>query len=247
LLTRSDYEVDREIKYKRLVQSALLSLIAPLGWMLLESITEDKSLRVIFYQEYDLFLYMFLGTLVSFSIFGLIVGHHEARLEYLTITDPLTGMFNRRYFLGRISEEYAKAKRNRTALTLAIIDIDDFKKINDKYGHLTGDKVLTEIAKAICGVVRKGETVARVGGEEFALILPECDKEVSSLVLKRIIKTVEDTVILTDNAKITVTISAGIAGIEDINPEDQYEKLYFCADKAMYQSKKSGKNCLSLY
>jgi diguanylate cyclase (GGDEF)-like protein len=115
---------------------------------------------------------VFLGTIVVFGTFGAVWGFREALLDEMAHQDSLTGLLNRRFLHGRLREELASAKRHGRLTSFALFDIDHFKKVNDEYGHTVGDHVLQLIGKAIRSTLRTGEIAARVGGEEFAPLLP---------------------------------------------------------------------------
>jgi diguanylate cyclase (GGDEF)-like protein len=170
--------------------------------------------------------------------------HHE--LKQLAFVDNLTKVFNRNYWTQRLSEEIKRADRSHTPLTLVILDIDNFKKCNDQFGHIAGDEVLRRIAGIIKENSREVDYVGRYGGEEFGLILPNLSEEVAFKVAERIRNQIETAeFIRNEYQKISVTISTGIA----IYPQDadNDKDLIDAADKAMYLSKKRGKNKTSIF
>jgi diguanylate cyclase (GGDEF)-like protein len=156
-------------------------------------------------------------------------------------TDSLTGLWNYGYFQYRLDEEIMKMKQKKSSLSVMMIDLDDFKKFNDTYGHLEGDKVLKNISKIFKECCRKVDIVCRYGGEEFSLILPFRDKKETYLLGERIRKIVEGR----DVSFEKFTISIGIASY----PEDAQDKeeLIKKADYALYQAKKKGKNQVVIY
>ncbi len=109
-----------------------------------------------------------------------------SRWHEQSIKDDATGLYNRRYLFRRLAIEHQQALRDRSSLGLAVIDVDDFRSFNNKYGHLTGDAVLLSIAETICKGVRKGDFVGRWGGEEFAVVLPGADEKEALAVAERI-------------------------------------------------------------
>jgi diguanylate cyclase (GGDEF)-like protein len=164
------------------------------------------------------------------------------RMRELSITDSLTGLFNRRYFDARIDEEFQRAKRYGLFFSLAIMDIDDFKVLNDTEGHMAGDQVLKEIAQVMSGTIRSNDILVRFGGEEFAIIMPQTSKEESFNVVERIRKSVYS-LMFQAFKKLPgrrLTISAGIAMYPDGG--DSIESLIVNADRALYQAKSQGKN-----
>lgn len=162
------------------------------------------------------------------------------RVETLAITDPLTGLFNRRRFESILSLEFKKAARYQAPLSCMIIDIDHFKEVNDAYGHRTGDMILKEIARIIHKNIREVDTAARWGGEEFAVLIPNTTKENAVQPAKRILNTVSKHS-FPDIGGRHVTVSIGIADIMDPAITNE-EKLVHAADLAMYAAKKKGRN-----
>jgi diguanylate cyclase (GGDEF)-like protein len=162
----------------------------------------------------------------------------------LAITDELTRVFNRRHFMKLIEHELERAKRYRHALSLIIFDVDNFKKVNDTYGHLCGDAVLQELSRACCTILRQCDTLARFGGEEFILLLPETGDVSALQVANRLCQLVAGHVVEYKNARIQVTISVGVT---TYNPAvDTLDDLLSRADRALYQAKRLGKNRLEV-
>ena len=157
------------------------------------------------------------------------------RLEKLTTTDPLTGASNRRAFESRLAQEFSLIERRPTLLSLIIIDVDRFKSINDIYGHAAGDSVLQSIVALLTKSARTIDMVARIGGEEFAIILPNTDEVGALMIAERMRAAVENE--LAPN--ISVTISLGVATLLKI---EQASSLFVRADKAMYLAKNNGGN-----
>lgn len=166
-------------------------------------------------------------------------------VERLAITDSLTGLFVRRHFFERFDEELRRSKRHRFAFALLMIDIDNFKKCNDTYGHLVGDFILKEIARVIKENVREIDIVARYGGEEVAIILPETGEENARLVAERLRRKVEEQLFRAYDEKVRTTVSIGFA----VYPRDAGEAaaLVEKADRALYAAKKTGKNVVCEY
>jgi diguanylate cyclase (GGDEF)-like protein len=172
-------------------------------------------------------------------------------LELTSITDSLTGVFNYRYFYHKLYTEIMRARRYKRPLSLIILDFDNFKMINDTYGHLVGDKVLRESAKLIRDNIRgcKNEvykdcdvdTIARYGGEEFAIILPETPLEKAIIVGERLRKIIEKNLpsIIKVNGDLKITASFGVTSYRD---EESLEEFVKRADNALYEAKRRGKN-----
>ena len=160
--------------------------------------------------------------------------------------DTLTTLYNRRYFDERLIVEAQKAFYSGSSLSLVMIDIDHFKKVNDTFGHTEGDKVLQEIASLLKASVRKKDTVARYGGEEFILILPESGLEETTMIAERIRQLVERTVFDVKQAHINLTVSLGIANFPSHNARAK-EDLVKMADQALYDAKRGGRNRVCLF
>lgn len=163
----------------------------------------------------------------------------QARLVETATRDTLTGLYNSRYFRESLTTEFERANRYETNLSLLMIDIDHFKSINDTYGHQTGDKVLSDVAKIFSRCTRKSDIICRYGGEEFTIIVPETDEEGARVTGEKIRLMIEGKEFITSNAQLRVTVSIGVATNENIKTE---EDLLKAADEAMYRAKNSGRN-----
>ena len=164
-------------------------------------------------------------------------------LQYATI-DALTNLNNRRQFEIRLKQEIATSKRQNNPLCAMMIDIDFFKKVNDTYGHASGDAVLRGVAKIIKSALRESDIPARYGGEEFAILLPYTHIEEAEIVGERLRKAIENSPVFIDiegveTKSINVTISMGLA---EFNNSESGEELFERADKALYNAKTSGRN-----
>lgn len=159
----------------------------------------------------------------------------------MAIHDPLTNLFNRRYFVEVSQKEFSRAQRKKVAFSLISLDIDHFKKVNDTYGHPVGDKVLQEVSANLNHFLREQDTLARVGGEEFNILLPETSIEQTLQVAERIRQKQESTPIAGDwGEDIYITFSIGIATLKsDTKNFDEVLKL---ADRALYKAKDAGRN-----
>lgn len=160
----------------------------------------------------------------------------EAQLRELAMHDGLTGLPNRRLFVEHLEQALTRNRRTQARLAVVYADLDGFKQVNDRYGHEAGDKVLCQIAAGLQGAVRDSDLVARIGGDEFALLLPDCgDNAALSKLLDRVIRDGASTY-----RDITVTLSLGAACAPDQGADGT--KLLVLADKTMYRAKHSGKN-----
>jgi two-component system, cell cycle response regulator len=169
---------------------------------------------------------------------------HE-NLMSSALRDGLTKLFNKRYLLERLDSELKFAQRHETALSLLMLDLDHFKKINDTMGHLAGDTVLSTIANVLIKAVRNEDVVARFGGEEFVIILRAIALDHAQLMAERMRKLVEGTPILLESGKqLKATISIGVASFP-ATPCNTLEQLVEAADKALYRAKHAGRNRVS--
>ncbi len=161
-------------------------------------------------------------------------------VENMAITDGLTRMHTRRYFNERFEQEFSRARARKAPLSLLMIDIDHFKKINDQYGHLTGDMVLREVARAISLQIREIDIAGRFGGEEFCVILPDTDKAGALVVGERIRAAIQQQKVKAYDAALLIAVSVGVASF----PDDalQVDELLDKSDWALYRAKKSGRN-----
>ncbi len=177
------------------------------------------------YWQWIFWLILSLVNIVS----GVVLGIFIKRLYLGASKDPLTGLYNRRCFYDRMNYEMEKMKRTKLPLSLALIDIDNFKAINDTYGHLEGDRVLVQIAGIFKTNARSVDTIVRWGGEEFAMILPETDENGAMALAERVRKRVEGS-----DWKNIVTVSTGIT---TVCQGCDAEKIMSIADRALYKAK----------
>jgi two-component system cell cycle response regulator len=165
----------------------------------------------------------------------------NVRLEELSNVDALTNVHNRRYFMNMIEKEFDRAQRYHSHISFVMVDIDNFKKFNDLYGHQTGDIVLVSVAAILYKGLRKHDVVARYGGEEFAIILPETDLPGAVTVSERYRKTVESSNFGTHGKPLSLTISLGVSHFP--HPEIlTFMELIRRADEALYKAKDKGRN-----
>ncbi|HET9988807.1 MAG TPA: sensor domain-containing diguanylate cyclase, partial [Kofleriaceae bacterium] len=173
----------------------------------------------------------------------------NAHLYELAMVDGLTGLYVRRYFDARIEEEVERSRRYKTAFSVIMMDIDDFKKLNDTYGHLVGDRVLRAISNVVKGQMRGVDTATRFGGEELAVILPRTEMVGAYNLAERIREGIAELRITTDDEPpkvLGVTASLGIAAFPESKAQDGTD-LVRRADRALYRAKKMGKNRVELF
>lgn len=244
----------------RALQGAALAFGAPLGWLALR-VAAGHDAGVELAAAAPLYLYMLLGSAATFIGFGAALGKHEdclieanRALDELAVSDPITGLRNARYFRARLQEEQARVQRSGEPLSVVVMDLDRFKRVNDRYGHPVGDEVLVAVSAAITGVVRGGDTAAtlrgtaaRMGGEEFALLLPDTDGFEARAIAERVRRAVRDAVVHTaEGEEVRITISCGVASGHPVDA-DGAQAIYTAADQAMYQAKRAGRNRTRLH
>lgn len=165
-----------------------------------------------------------------------------AEVQRLAITDPLMGISNRRYFLIAARRELERARRHRYALAVIIADLDDFKRINDVYGHPVGDRVLQTVSRVFRRELRSGDLLARYGGEEIIALLPETNEDGAVQVVERLRLMLSQTVVAVNPATVRVTASFGVAAFADSYDMPNVETLIERADQALLCAKRGGKN-----
>lgn len=164
------------------------------------------------------------------------------RVKSESVTDALTGLKNVRYFKERIKEEMKRARRGGGHFSLLIIDIDHFKRVNDKHGHPAGDKVLSSLAAILESKVRTQDVVARVGGEEFAVMLPDTSPPKAMELAQRLRRAVEISAFkISGTQALKVTISVGLAS-SNASRSTKAENYYAAADRALFHAKHRGRN-----
>ena len=158
------------------------------------------------------------------------------RLEHQAAEDPLTGLANQRAFHRQCAVEFSRARRSRSEVSILMLDLDHFKRINDQHGHLHGDEVLIGVADALRTATRGHDTVARMGGEEFAILLPDTGADVAHDIAERIRAAVARTTV----SRSTLSCSAGVATAA--GGEATYLDVLELADRALYQAKRLGRD-----
>lgn len=188
------------------------------------------------YREEDRLLFEYLADQIAIALDNAIM---HRKIEELSVTDPLTGLFNRRYLNAKMATVWARSVRHGCPLAVILADVDNFKQINDTYGHDRGDEVLSAVSEIIRSNVRVEDVTARFGGEEFVVALPDINGQQAYVFAERIRKALEEKKF--DWMEGGVTLSLGIASFPEITP-GKYEDLIQVADQAMYQAKVAGKN-----
>ena len=210
----------------------------------------DKVFGVIEIQsdKLDTFVYndvLLLQTLADQVAISIENARLFAKVEYLATNDALSGLYNRRYLLDLARVELERSNRYNCPLSIAIIDIDFFKRVNDTYGHLIGDQIIQAIGEMLRKSLRTVDIVGRYGGEEFVFLLPETELQEATNVANRLRERIASTAFETTGGAVHITVSMGIS----LNQPDNLDigHLLDCADKAMYRAKSTGRNKVVIY
>jgi diguanylate cyclase (GGDEF)-like protein len=197
-----------------------------LGYLAVRNVSEPDMVKV-----------MILGHQLTLALQRI---HLYREVEKLAMIDSLTGVATRRQILERLNEEISRSQAKKINVSLLMIDVDYFKRFNDKYGHLTGDKILSEIGRLLKENVREIDIVGRYGGEEFSVVLPDTNAQGAHYVAERIRTSIESSVINAYDTNIKATVSIGVATFPDHGktPAELLEK----SDKALYHAKGAGRN-----
>jgi diguanylate cyclase (GGDEF)-like protein len=194
------------------------------------------------YDEVDLSIIESIGPQIALAVERAEWQAKANRFQLMSLTDPLTGLHNRRYLEARLFEEVSRAKRYKHALSFMMIDIDDFKFYNDNNGHQAGDRALEITAHCLTSTVRKIDVASRYGGEEFSILMPQTSIQEASVIADRVRRQVASTPYPNGNQQPlgAVTVSIGLSTFSSVL--DSSEKVVRAADRALYHAKKQGKN-----
>lgn len=224
----------------------LASIIVCLIFVTLNAFTLDTIQPLIPPAHIKIINYVNIG--IAFASIGIITYYFrlatlslEHELELLAHTDSLTGLYNRRRMLELLEQQTAMFSRNQSLFTLIFVDIDHFKRFNDNHGHSCGDHVLTETASLMKKNLRKGDVLARWGGEEFLIMLPDTDINGARIMAEKIRKVVENEHFVIDGENFSVTMTFGLAQHVLGGPIEETLKR---ADNALYDGKEAGRNCV---
>lgn len=211
---------------------------------------EDELLA----QAHKMMVEVSLATATNLSLTAQKVEESQQRVEDLrkerdrlaqqVTTDPLTGIFNRKFFDQRLSEEIKRFQRHQKPLSLILLDLDHFKKLNDTYGHQAGDAVLKTATRTIRKCLRSSDVVARYGGEEFAVIAPETDHQGAVAFAERMRVCLERLKVVHNGHRLAISASFGVVTATDPSKVQTPEKLIDISDGCLYESKRAGRNCV---
>jgi two-component system, cell cycle response regulator len=180
-------------------------------------------------------------TILKFTYNDQLDESFQQQMYEAALRDGLTKAYNKKYFLDRLETEIAYARRHQAHLSLLMFDVDHFKLVNDNFGHLAGDHVLTKLAKVATAAVRTEDVFARYGGEEFGIICRGVPLASAGILAERLRATVETTAFEHDGRRMAVTISIGVAGHPEVAIETG-PQLIEAADQALYEAKRAGRN-----
>ncbi|MBN1882674.1 MAG: diguanylate cyclase [Deltaproteobacteria bacterium] len=184
-----------------------------------------------------------VGSAIKIKEFKDQISILKAKLSEITTTDDLTGLKNAGFFWEYFSREVTKFNRIRKPLSIVILDVDDFKNINDAFGHLAGDRVLVKVADILRRNVRQYDLVARYGGEEFVVVLVDTDEEEAFGMVEKIRGAIESEVFTEEKKSFSLSVSAGVATLGENTPEEMRRAIamFEWADHALYRAKETGK------
>ena len=168
------------------------------------------------------------------------------KIQLLAITDDLTGIYNRRQLIRLGQQEFKRARRYKSPLSLIMFDPDNFKNINDSYGHLAGDQVLIELTQRCAAEIREVDILGRYGGDEFIVILPETGINDAQMVAKRLLHAINKDPFTTDEGRVMLSISLGVTEISDDENDKELKDMINRADVALYAAKRGGRNRLTV-
>ncbi|WP_434700385.1 diguanylate cyclase [Pseudomonas sp. D1-1] len=188
--------------------------------------------------------------LVIYDVTDVATNRHQiqaanAQLQLLSSTDRLTGLYNRGHWEASLKAAYARHQRYGNALSLVMLDIDHFKRVNDTYGHQAGDKVIEQVARLLHEHVRESDVAGRYGGEEFGVVLSDTDSAGGQIFAERLRKAVEESLVQYNGQDIRFTVSLGVADLSQ--PANDHAELIARADQALYTSKKTGRNRVTVH
>ena len=223
------------------VLGVILALAAPIGLVFARAVAAEQvpTLAWVLADVGHLpvtYAYVTLSTVAVFAVLGFVLGGWFDRVRLLSITDPLTGLFNRRHFGQRLAEETRRAHRHGHPTCILCVDIDRLKAINDGFGHQAGDHALVTVSRTLLKTARAIDAVARVGGDEFAVLLPETSAVQASAFSRRILMEVAQ---LGDTVTGKLAVSIGIAELSAM-ADAHSEDLLAAADAALYRAKAAG-------
>jgi diguanylate cyclase (GGDEF)-like protein len=241
------YRVSAEKRTRLLLAGSFFVMAGGLFWLAFTAWFEPEAILPTFARRPELggSLLAFYGVTIA-SSFAFLLMHKERgdrEKHELATTDSLTGVYNRRTFKDLAEPILSRARRTRGAVSLLLLDLDHFKRVNDTHGHLSGDEVLAGFARLAKSCLRKEDLLARYGGEEFVMLLPGTSEAAAIALAERIREEVADAALAGGHEKLRITVSIGVAG-ESGEHLATLETLLGRADEALYAAKAKGRNCV---
>ena len=237
----TEFKDDYEYQYNGTNFLMNLRYIPELKWYLVVEKDEAEGMAL---NENKKTLYVNLALCAAITALALLltqgaIKRYQAQIEQLATTDKLTGLANRTAFEVAVAGMLGDSKRNKTPISIVLFDLDDFKKINDTYGHNAGDLVLKEMACGLYGHVRQADFFCRWGGEEFLVLLKDCDSENAEKIAENYREIIANQTVAYETHQIKVTCSFGVATLHD---NEDVEQLISRADMCLYKAKANGRN-----
>lgn len=244
-LRRAEGHGDTEMLSVKVIKKNKIRFLPGSGWRLAGILTGLAFVGAIYFAHryFGDSAVLWAAAAWAAALTGLKIGAIQDNLRRQTVTDPLTGLYNRRHLFKQFGHELERAKRYQSAVSLLILDIDGFKKINDTMGHLTGDAILRQIARVIKGAIRRTDWAARWGGEEFAVVLPATGCSAARQMAERVRREIETRVqdILPPSKRRPVTVSIGFSSLSCSQGDHEgIDEIITRADQAMYRAKRWG-------
>lgn len=235
----------RRLAWRRAFEGLLVAPAVPTGWLAL-NVARGVPPGVEVRDDLFLYGYLLVSSALAFAFYGYFLGRLEdkleagkAVLERLSRTDALTNLQNLRAFREALESAVSFAHRNESPLSVLMLDLDHFKRVNDRFGHPVGDDLLRQVASAIRAGRRLEDVAARVGGEEFAVLLPGLTLDEAEIVARRILGDVRALRFAPEGEVVPTTISIGIAQLQ---PGERGHELTKRADDALYEAKRTGRD-----
>ncbi|MDR2188452.1 MAG: sensor domain-containing diguanylate cyclase [Azonexus sp.] len=232
---------DNALRYERDGRTHFLNIwpIPELNWHLVVDASDDEALSA---TRQTLYVNLLIGLAVMTLVLlltNMAIGRYQRQLEELAATDKLSGLPNRRTFDLLARQVMRGARRSKEPLSIMLLDIDHFKDINDRYGHLAGDRMIREVAQAVKAMLRHADILSRWGGEEFIALCKGCDRENARLLAEKFRATIAAHPFAHDGQPIAVTVSCGVAQGDS---GETFEQWFERADRALYAAKRTGRN-----